>query len=132
MIEILDTRFFNAHYGSGDTSTWGKTREKLSRLRRERRGRIPSIVVAEVAHILCVEAGRREALAQVRAMEQYGLEVVALDSGIASAAGILKCMHRDLPIADCIIAATALQAGGCVVTDDPHFRRIEGLRVTWI
>lgn len=132
MTEVLDTRFFNVHFGSDDPRILERTREKLSRLRRERRGSIPSIVVAEVAHVLCVAVGRKEALARVRAMERYGLPVVPLDAAIATAAGILKCMHRDVPIADCVIAATALQSGGSVVSDDEHFRRIKGLGVTWI
>ncbi len=132
MLAVLDTRFFHAHFGSGDPRVLERTREKLSRLRREHRGAIPSIVLAEVAHILCVEVGRKEALSGVRAMEQYGLPIVPLDAGIAREAGLLKCMHRDVPIADCIIAATALQGGGSVVSDDGHFRRVKGLRVTWI
>ena len=132
MKEVLDTRFFAAHYASRDADILEWTRSKISALRRERRGLVPSIVVAEVAHFLCAKAGRRAALAQIRAIAQSGLELVPLGSEIAGQAGMTKCAHRDVPIADCIIAATALRADACVVSDDDHFRRIKGLRVIWI
>ena len=132
MKEVLDTRFFTNHYGSRDAETIERTRAKLSQLRRERRGLVPAVVLAEVAHFLCVEAGRKRAMAEVRAIEDSGPEIVPLDSPIAREAGILKCIHRTLPLVDCVIAATAIRVRGRVVSDAPHFGRIDGLRVTWI
>ena len=39
---------------------------------------------------------------------------------------------RDLPIADAIIAATAVaRTGGRVYTDDPHFALIPGIQTLW-
>src|SRR5207249_7202103 len=76
--------------------------------------------------------GREKALAQLGALEHAGLEVVPLDIGLARDAGFLRCVHRDLPMADCVIAATALRLGGRVVTNDPHFSKVKGLRTTWI
>lgn len=132
MKEVLDSVFFATHYGAEDPSILERTRAKLSDLRRERRGLIPAVVMAEVANFLCRKAGRREAVSRLRAIEEYGLEIVPLDAAIAREAGLLRCAHRNVPIADCIIAATALRAGGRVVSNDPHFERIKGLRVTWI
>src|SRR2546428_120371 len=59
-------------------------------------------------------------------------DAVALDIGLARDAGFLRCVHRDLPMADCVIAATALRVEGRVVTNDPHFAKVKGLRTTWI
>jgi len=130
--EILDSKFLLTHYGAKDEGILSRTRTKLAALRRERRGVLPSIVIAEVANAICQEVGRAEALAQLRALEHAGLEVVRLDPELARDAGLLKCMHRDLPMADCVIAATALRLGGRVVSDDPHFSKVRGLRTTWI
>jgi len=130
--EILDSRFLLTHYAARDEELLSRTRAKLLALRRERRGVLPSIVIAEVTASVCREAGRDRALAQLRALEHAGLEVVSLDADLARDAGLLRCIHRDLPMADCVIAATALRLGGRVVTDDPHFSKVRGLRTTWI
>ena len=132
MKEVLDSRFFVLHYGSSDDAILAKTTAKLAHLRRERRGIIPSIVVAETTNFVCREAGRQEARAHIRAMEHSGLEIVPVDAALAIEAGMLRCVHRDLPLADCLIAATALRAAGAVVSDDPHFSRVKNLRTTWI
>lgn len=132
MKEILDSKFLLTHFGAKDEEVLSRTRTKLAALRRERRGVLPSIVVAEVANAICQGAGRAEALAKLRAIEHAGLEVVELNPELAREAGFLQCMHRDLPMADCLIAATALRLKGRVVSDDPHFSRIRGLRTTWI
>jgi len=130
--EILDSTFLVAHYTTDDEQILSRTRAKLAALRRERRGVLPSVVVAEVTNAVCREGGREKALAQLGALEHAGLEVVPLDIGLARDAGLLKCVHRDVPMADCVIAATALSLGGRVVTDDPHFSKVKGLRTTWI
>jgi len=130
--EVIDARFLLAHYFADDEGTLSRTRARLAKLRRERRGVLPSIVMAEVANVVCRSGGRDEALTQLRALEHSGLEVVPLDVGLARDAGLLRCAHRELPMADCVIAATALRLGGRVVTDDPHFSKVKGLRTTWI
>ena len=132
MKEILDSTFLVAHYTTDDEQILSRTRAKLAALRRERRGVLPSVVVAEVTNAVCREGGREKALAQLGALEHAGLEVVPLDIGLARDAGLLKCVHRDVPMADCVIAATALSLGGRVVTNDPHFSKVKGLRTTWI
>ncbi len=132
MKEVLDSRFLVLHYASKDEAVLTRTREKLTRLRKERRGVIPSVVVAEMTNLVCREGGRERALSQLRALEHSGLEIVPLDVSISRDAGLLRCTHRDLPMADCVIAATAVSLRGRVVTDDPHFSRVKGLRTTWI
>ena len=132
MKEILDSRFLLTHYGAKEEEIRSRTRTKLAALRKERRGVLPSVVIAEVVNAICQEAGRAEALAKLRSLEHAGLEVVQLDPELAREAGFLKCMHRDLPMADCVIAATALRLGGRVLSNDPHFSKVRGLRTTWI
>lgn len=132
MKEVLDSTFLFAFFASKDVQMLSRAREKLARLRKERRGIIPSIVVAELVNLVCREGGREKALAQMSALEHAGFEIVPLDARLARAAGLLRCIHRDLPMADCVIAATALRVQGRVVTDDPHFAKVKGLRTTWI
>ncbi len=132
MKEVLDSTFILTHYITDDKAILSRTRAKLAQLRKERRGVLPSVVLAEVTNAVCRAGGRDKALAQERAIEHYGLELVPLDADLARDAGLLRCAHRDLPMADCVIAATALRLGARVLTDDPHFTKVKGLRTTWI
>jgi len=130
--EVLDSRFLITHYFSKDEATLSRTRARLAALRQGRRGVLPTVVVAEVMNTVCQKTGRDEARSRFRSLEHAGLEVVPLDPSLAREAGLIKCAHRDIPMSDCIIAATALRLGALVVSDDPHFSKIRGLRTTWI
>jgi len=130
--EVLDSRFFAAHFSGGDPDVADAARSKLKKLRREGRGILPTVVIAEVVNLLCRGIGRNQARAAFRAMAAYGLDVVPLDETIAAEAGLLKCIHRDLPLADAIVASLALREDGRVISDDPHFEAIQGLRVSWL
>jgi len=130
--EVLDSSFFIVHYTSKDEGVLAKTREKLAKLRREKRGIVPAIVVAETTNFVCSVGGRVKALDNIRTLEQSGLEIASMNLSVARDAGMLKCVHRDIPMADCVIAATAIREKATVVSDDEHFRQIKDLRVSWI
>ncbi len=132
MIEVLDTRFFIEHFFSTDPAVHEKTRQRVTELRRRREGVVPLIVVAEFADQACRTAGRREAEQKARAIVESGLSVRPLDPSTAIAAGIRRCANRRVPLADCIVASVADALDGRVVSDDPHFKQLRGIRVTWL
>ena len=132
MREVLDSTFLITHYFSKDEATLSRTRARLAALRQGRRGVLPTVVVAEVMNTVCQKAGRDVARSRFRSLEHAGLEFVPLDPSLAREAGLIKCAHRDLPMSDCIIAATGLRLRALVVSDDPHFSKVRGLRTTWI
>ena len=132
MIEVLDTRFFMEHFFSTDPAVQEKTRGRIRDLRRRREGVVPLVVVAELVDQVCRRAGRREAELRGQAILSSGLEVRPMDPSTAVAAGILRCSHRRIPLADCILAAVSNQLGGRVVSDDPHFAAIRGTRTAWL
>jgi predicted nucleic acid-binding protein len=130
--EVLDTRFFIEHFFSSDPGTNAKTRRKLRSLIADGRGIVPSIVLAETVSVVCQRRGRKEAEQRHRSMVLSGLQLAELTSEIAGDAGLLKCRYRDIPFGDCIIAATALELKARVVSDDAHFRSVEGLKRAWL
>ncbi len=132
MREVLDTRFFIAHLVEGDPRVHDRTRAKLRDLRRRGDGVVPTIVVAEFFDQACRRAGRRDATRMCDAILASGLDVRPLTAAVARAAGALRCGNRDIPLADCVIAATAAQLGGKVISDDPHFRELRGVSVAWL
>jgi predicted nucleic acid-binding protein len=122
-----DTRFFVEHYYSGDTSvTQSTTRE----IRRERDKAISSIVVHEVYRLTLQKEGRQ--VAQLRAgLVGKDFEVIPVDEELAvTSAGIRQ--EYAVPMADSIIAATAVTLRAVCVTDDPHIQRIRGIKTRWI
>ena len=132
MKEILDTRFFIEHFFSSDAEVLERTRKRIRDLRRRGDGVVPVIVVAEFVDQACRRAGRREAREKAEAILQSGLAIEPLRPAVALAAGALRCSHRGVPMADCVIAATADEVRGRVVSDDPHFRQLKGVRVAWL
>jgi predicted nucleic acid-binding protein len=45
---------------------------------------------------------------------------------------MLKCQYKNVPIGDCIIAATAMQNHARILSDDPHFDSVKETKRTWI
>ena len=58
-------------------------------------------------------------------------DVVDMDYETAIRSAELRSRHR-IPMADSVIAATAQIRGCPVVSDDPHFQKIEGIKTRWI
>jgi predicted nucleic acid-binding protein len=58
---------------------------------------------------------------------------VDLDPNIAVTSARLRCSHKQLPTADAIVLATAIETkSGRVVSDDHHFREVKAIRTEWI
>ncbi len=132
MKEVIDTRFLVEHFFATDRKILEGTRAKLRDLRRSGEGIVPAIVLAEFFNLICQRAGGREAAAKCQALVNSGLTVRALSADIALRAGRLRSSHRQIPLADCLIAATAEIEGARVLTDDPHFRQLRTVRVAWV
>jgi len=50
-----------------------------------------------------------------------GLKIESLNPSIAKDAGILKSAYKQVPLADCIIASTAIKNQARIISDDSHF-----------
>jgi len=122
-----DTRFFVEHYYSGDTSvTQSTTRE----IRRERDKAISSIVVHEVYRLTLQKEGRQVAQLRVGLVGK-DFEVIPVDGKVAVTSAEIRQEYA-VPMADSIIAATAVNLRAVCVTDDPHIQRIRGIKTRWI
>ena len=132
MKEVLDTRFLLVYSFADTTDLRERARRKMEAVRRSREGVLPTAAISEFFTEVCRRAGKREAQRHVASLLAAGLHVQTLTPAIAIAAGGHRCGHRGIPLADCLIAATAQELRGRVVSDDPHFREIPGVRVTWM
>jgi predicted nucleic acid-binding protein len=130
--EVLDSRFLIEHYYSSNKETKQKTTKRLRDLIQCKEGIVPTIVISETVNIICEKSGKEEAEICYLDIVTSNLQIQELNSKIAKQAGLIKCQHRNLPMGDCIIAATAIANQGRVVSDDPHFDDVKETKRTWI
>jgi predicted nucleic acid-binding protein len=132
LIEVLDTRFLSEYFYSTLSEVKAKTTRRLKELVSKNEGVMPTLVVAEIVQITCERRGKDVAESRYQALISSGLQIQDLSSDIARCAGLLKSKYRNVPMGDCIIAATAIVNHGRVLSDDPHFDFIKETSRTWI
>jgi len=131
-VPTVDTRFFLTHFLGETETTREKTRHKITELQRQN-AIVPTIVIHEVYKFECENVGADAADLRIDSILKSTFRVVDLTVPIAITAARLRTRQRGLPTADSIIAATALELKSKqVISDDPHFSKIEGIRIDWI
>lgn len=132
MNEVVDTRFLIEHLYSTEGEIKQKTSKKLRELIQHKEGLLPTIVIGETVQIVCQKVGKEEAEACYLSLIRSGLQIVDLNRDIAKEAGLLKCRSKNMPIGDCIIAATAIINTARILSDDQHFDDIKETKRIWI
>jgi predicted nucleic acid-binding protein len=79
-----------------------------------------------------VRQGKDIAESHYQALIQSGLLIQNLTPAIAQQAGHLKSAYQNLPMGDCIIAATTIANHARILSDDPHFDNIAEIKRVWI
>lgn len=132
MKRVVDTRFLIEFFYASNEDIRRKAKAKLGEITRSKEGILPTIVIGEVIKVTCERRGLEEAKIRYISLLQSGLIIEPLNPEIAENAGILRCKYRNVPIGDCIIAATALKHKAIIVSDDPHFDLIKEVKCEWI
>ena len=92
----------------------------------------PSIILSEFIEVAGQKLGEEGAKNRLRLLKERGIEILPIDEENALAAGGLLLAHRNVPIADAIIASyVKTGAADYVVTDDPHFKAL-GVKTKWL
>jgi len=129
---VLDSRFIIEYFYSEKTETRQKATKKLKELIQHKEGILPTIVISETIQTICEKIGKEEAEISYATLTQSGLKIQPLTSPIAKQAGLLRSKYRNIPMGDCIIAATAIANQATILSDDPHFEVIEDTKRNWI
>ena len=134
MKAVIDTRFFVVHFLAENEETKGKTRKVLESLQKEANlGVVPTVVVHEFYKFEMENFGRDVADMRMNVILKSELNTFDLDPSTAIEAARLRCRYSDLPMADAIIAATAIgTSSDFVLTDDRHFKQIKEVKTRWI
>ena len=127
---ILDTRFFFSYFNPED--------ERVARWSREVIKRAPelgisAITIAELYRTMGRVVGSEVVRLRLAFMGASGISAIPVNEEVAGIAGKIALKAPIIPLADVIIAATALvYANGMVVTDDEHFKLIAGVKPRWL
>ncbi|MDO8616871.1 MAG: type II toxin-antitoxin system VapC family toxin [Dehalococcoidia bacterium] len=119
--------FFKSEPGIADTME--------SLFRRAARGEVrlvaATVNVGELYYRTIREFSTRRALEVLAQFEDYTVDIVPVDWPLALDGAALKGVYR-ISYADCIAAALAQRLAATLVTGDPDFEQIPGLRVEWL
>jgi len=120
------------YFYSDKTEARQKATKKLKDLIQRKEGILPTIVISEAIQTICEKIGKEEAEICYANLTESGLKIQTLTSQIAKQAGLLRSKYRNIPMGDCIIAATAMANQATILSDDPHFDAITETKRSWI
>jgi len=123
---VYDTRFFVEYFYSVDSEFLSRLKEGLRSVRDRK---VSVVTIHEVYRIDLEREGRKVAKLRSETIRR-DFDVVDMEYETAVRSAELRSRHR-IPMADSVIAATAQMHGCPVVSDDPHFQKIEGLKTRW-
>jgi predicted nucleic acid-binding protein len=127
----VDSRFLVEYFYSEDKTTHQKLLRKMEDLKTGK-GIIPTIALCETIRLVCTREGKEKANMIYLMLLSTGIRFESLSPSLAKEAGILKSVYNNVPIGDCIIAATAIANQAQILSDDPHFDLIKEARRIWI
>ncbi|HEX9915778.1 MAG TPA: PIN domain-containing protein [Candidatus Bathyarchaeia archaeon] len=123
---VYDTRFLVEYFFSPDSAT---TRALKEHLRSTGEKLISAATIHEI-HRLNLRKLDKETANLRSTLIRNEFKIIPIDYEIAVASAELSNEYR-IPLADSVIAATALSAGCPLVSDDEHFEGIDGLKTRW-
>jgi len=123
---VYDTRFLVEYFFSPNHATTQALKEHL----RSTGEKMISAVTIHEIHRLNLRKLDKETAKLRSTLIRKEFKIIDVDYEIAVASAELSNKYR-IPLADSVIAATALSAGCPLVSDDEHFKRINGLKTQW-
>lgn len=124
---VFDTRFFIEYFFQDDENTLQALRNEI---RRTSERTVSAITFHELYRINIERLGRETARLRCTSIKD-DFKVTNIDYDLALEAAEISHRYK-VPLADSVIAATALRTGAAVVTNDPHFEQVKGLKTRWI
>jgi predicted nucleic acid-binding protein len=131
---VLDTRFFFVYFNPASTrqAEWCKSMV-LEALKQGSLLIASTITISELYETMGRLIGKDVVKIRIASIKAKNIHFTPVDEPIATRAGNIKLVIPEIPLADAIIAATAeTYTNSLVLTDDPHFQKIEGMKTQWI
>ena len=123
---VYDTRFLVEYFFSPKHATTQALKEHLQSTGEKM---ISAVTIHEI-HKLNLRKLDKETAKLRNTLIKNEFKIIDVDYEIAVASAELSNKYK-IPLADSVIAATALGAGCPLVSDDEHFKGINGLKTRW-
>jgi len=123
---LYDTRFFAEYFYSPDQQLVKKLKEDLRQVNNKL---VSSLTVHEIHRFVLRKEGKDVAALRSNTIRR-DFDIIDVNYQIAVKSAELR-NTRPMPMADSVIAATAIIQGCSLFTDDAHFRNIENLKTVW-
>lgn len=123
---VYDTRFFFEYFFSDDQAAITALKQNL----RTTAEKMVSAVTIYELHKLNLKRLDRETANLRSTLISREFKVISVDYGLAVSSAEVSNRHK-IPLADSVVAATAIRAGCPLVSDDDHFKSIHGLEILW-
>jgi len=131
---ILDTRFYFSYYNPENKkiADWSKhIIQKISK--GQIKAASSTITITELYNTMGRILGTDAIKIRIASAKSSNINIIPVKEDIAELAGKITLNTPKIPIADAIIAATAIiHAKGIAVTDDEHFKTIKDIKVKWL
>ena len=124
---VFDTRYLVELFYNPSAKDAKRLKQEYDRFSR----RLVSVVTLhEVYRLVLQKAGRDVAKLRNSAIVRDFI-IIDVDTDLAVKGAELRHGHG-FSLADSIVAATALREGCPIISDDPHFEQIDGIKTRWI
>ncbi|MCW3993673.1 MAG: PIN domain-containing protein [Candidatus Bathyarchaeota archaeon] len=131
---ILDTRFYFSYYNPENKkiADWSKrVIQKISK--GQIKAASSTITITELYNTMGRILGTDAIKIRIASAKGSNIKIIPVTEDIAELAGKITLNTPKIPLADAIIAATAIiHAKGIAVTDDEHFKTIKDIKVKWL
>jgi toxin FitB len=124
---LYDTRFFVEYFFSQDMELVKKLKQELRSVKERL---VSALTIHEMYRINLKREGRDVALLRSEAIRS-DFTVIDVNYETAVRSADLRGRHQ-IPMADSVIAATALCHECPLFSDDPHFTQIDEIKTVWI
>ncbi len=123
---FYDTRFFVEYFYSEDKELLRKLKEELRSVKERM---VSSLTVHEIHRINLKREGKEVTFLRSNTIRR-DFQIINVDYEAAVKSAELRSTHP-IPMADSVIAASALTYECALFSDDAHFKEIQNLKTKW-
>jgi len=131
---ILDTRFYFSYHNPENEkiADWSKrVIQKISQ--GQIKAASSTITITELYNTMGRILGTDAIKIRIASAKSSNIDIIPVTEDIAELAGKITLSTEKIPLADAIIAATAIiHAKGIIITDDEHFQTVKGMKAKWL
>jgi len=123
---VFDTRFFIEYFFTNEATTLKALKNEIQTASEKN---VSAITFHELYKINIEKLGKETAKLRCMTIRDE-FKIINIDYTLATEGAELSHRHK-IPLADSIIAATAMKTGSIIISNDPHFKLVPEIKTKW-